>query len=276
MHQHLAVLGSPIAHSRSPRIHRAAYAALGLPWEYEAIDCVESDLHALLDSRDETWRGFSVTMPLKVQAHRLSSVIDPVATESGVVNTLLRLAGNAGWAGFNTDVAGLAAALSEAELEVHHTVVLGAGATAVSAVLAARRLGAAKLTVLARRPDAARELQERFGDAGDMELGWQTLGDPRTEALDPTLIISTLPGAAGSALVLPEALVRAPLFDVAYDPWPSALAEQWRTEGGVVHSGLGMLLHQARYQLRVFVGGDPEVPVERETEAFEAMRAAVI
>src|SRR5690606_15262232 len=97
--------------------------------------------------------------------HRLSTVLDPVAEESGVVNTLLRVTGRGSkpaWAGFNTDVAGLAAAIEEAGLDASSTIVLGAGATAVSAVLAARSLGARSATILARRPEAARALAERF------------------------------------------------------------------------------------------------------------------
>src|SRR5690554_684697 len=116
MPQRLAVLGSPIAHSRSPRIHCAAYRELGLDWQYEAIECREADLVSLLGSRDESWRGFSVTMPVKEQAYRASTVLDPVAKTSGVVNTLLRVVGQESepaWAGFNTDVSGLAEALRE-------------------------------------------------------------------------------------------------------------------------------------------------------------------
>lgn len=298
-HLHLAVLGSPISHSRSPRIHAAAYEALGLPWRYEAVECREDALEALLDSLDASWRGLSVTMPLKAEAHRLSTVLDPIAEESGVVNTLLRVTGRGSkpaWAGFNTDVAGLAAAIEEAGLDATRTIVLGAGATAVSAVLAARSLGARSATILARRPEAARALAERFdgtsahgtsaeGSAAPLLCAAAALGDPRAQShvggtasldaiADATLVVSTLPGPAAHGLELPEELLRAPLFDVAYDPWPSPLAERWRAAGGVAHSGIAMLVHQALMQLRIFVNGDPSLPVEREAEAFAAMRAA--
>lgn len=276
MHQHLAVLGSPIAHSKSPRIHAAAYAALDLPWHYEALECTETELGPLLDSRGEGWRGFSVTMPLKEEAHRLSAVLDPVAAESGVVNTLLRLAGSAGWAGFNTDVAGLAAAINDLGLDAQHTVVLGAGATAVSAVLAARSLGAETVTIFARRPEVARRLVDRFGSKNGPLLRSRSLSDAGRGEDQPTLIISTLPGPAGHGLALPERFAAVPLFDVAYDPWPSPLSARHCAGGGVSHSGIGMLLHQALIQVRIFVTGDPAVPLDREAAVFEAMRATVV
>ena len=287
----LAVLGSPIAHSRSPRIHRAAYGLLGLPWEYEAVECAEDRLAGWLGERDDSWRGLSLTMPLKEEAHRLAPVLDPVAEESGVVNTLLRLAGGAGWAGFNTDVGGLAAAIEEAGLDATSTVVLGSGATAVSAVLAARRLGAAHVEIVARNAAAVGGLVARFGESSEpgsnaaLHVSGTILphtdhlvqGVPRVDRRDtaPTLVISTLPGPAAAGVALPEALLRIPLFDVAYDPWPSPLAERWRAADGEAHSGLSMLVQQALLQIRIFMNGDPAAPLEREAEVLAAMRAAV-
>lgn len=294
----LAVLGSPIGHSRSPRIHRAAYEVLGLPWGYEAVECDEERLSGWLDERGPEWRGLSLTMPLKEEAHRIATVLDPVAEESGVVNTLLRLIGGR-WAGFNTDVGGLAAAIREAGLDARRTIVLGAGATAVSAVMAARELGAEQIRVCARRSAASTALVARFLRAGsdspkpspyleswDLGAGSDGSGSVSLAAAleleqDPsspetTLVISTLPGSAGRGLEVPAALAGIPLFDVAYDPWPSPLAERWRSAGGEAHSGLGMLVHQALLQIRIFAGGDPALPLEREDEVLAAMRRAVV
>ena len=273
-HAHLAVLGSPIAHSKSPAIHAAAYEVLGLDWRYGREELQAAELEAFLASRGPEWRGFSLTMPLKEEAHRLAIALDPVAERSGVVNTLLRVVGPGSapaWAGFNTDVAGLAAAVREAGLDPARTVVLGAGATAVSAVLAAQRLGADRVAVVARRIEPAQQLAARFGAAA------ARLGSPEAESLcaDATLVVSTLPGPAGAQVELPEGLARVPLFDVAYDPWPSPLAERWREHGGEAHPGLAMLVQQALVQLRIFVGGDPGFELDREAEVLRAMRAAV-
>lgn len=291
--QRLAVLGSPIAHSKSPLIHRAAYEALGLDWQYGRDELVASELEAYLAARAAGWRGFSVTMPLKEEAHRLSALLDPVARESGVVNTLLRLdTADPRWAGFNTDVPGLAAAIAKAGLDASRTVVIGSGATAVSAVLAARRLGAEHVEVAARNTQAVAGLVSRFsgsreaGGGAALEMSGTNLLIPEAMRMladaghaggrgAPTLVISTLPGPAAAGIDVPEALTAAPLFDVAYDPWPSPLAERWRAAGGVAHPGIGMLVEQALVQLRVFVRGDSGAELENEEALLAVMREAV-
>lgn len=270
--EHLAVLGSPIGHSKSPAIHFAAYRELGLAWSYGREELRAEELADFLRAHLRGgWRGFSLTMPLKEEAHRLAAILDPVAQESGVVNTLLRLDSETQpWAGFNTDVGGLAAAVREAGLDATRTVVLGAGATAVSAALAAMGLGAERVTIAARRLEAARAVAERFGTDA------VTLGSADTERLhrDATLVISTLPGSAGELVELPPELPSIPLFDVAYDPWPSPLAERWRLAGGEAHSGIGMLVEQALLQVRIFVNGDPSMALPGETRVIAAMREA--
>lgn len=286
----LSVLGSPIAHSRSPLIHAAAYRVLGLDWDYSRRQCEERELADFLGTRGDDWRGLSLTMPLKEEAHRLASVLDPVAEESGVVNTLLHLTGDVGWAGFNTDVGGLAAAISDVGLDATRTIVLGSGATAVSAVLAARQLGARHVEIVARNAEAVDRLVERFTEtrepgatevlhvSGTLLRHVDTLMDAvRTDSNDaqPSLIVSSLPGEVGKGLALPESLTRIPLFDVAYDPWPSPLAEHWRLRGGEAHSGLGMLVQQALLQVRIFLNGDPSVPVPEEDRVLAAMFAAI-
>lgn len=261
----LAVLGSPIIHSKSPLIHRAAYELLELPWSYDFFELEAAGLEAFLAGRGPEWQGFSLTMPLKEAAYQLAAVRDPVAEESGVVNTLLRLSGDAGWAGFNTDVAGLASAIDRAGLDATHTIVLGSGATAVSAVLAAKRLGSRRVQILARNTAAVSSLSKRF-----------KLSALQVEDLDrATLVISTLPGTAGATAELPGELLRAPLFDVAYDPWPSPLALRWGAAGGEAHAGLGMLVEQAILQIRIFWNGDPSVPLSQEEDVRAAMWRAV-
>lgn len=271
----LGVLGSPIRHSRSPRIHRAAYERLGLDWSYDAFECEVPDLAAFLAGRDDAWRGFSVTMPLKEEAFRLCAVRDPVAEESGVVNTLLRVAGGGStgvWAGFNTDVAGLAGALTHTGFDFTRPLVLGSGATAVSALMALRGLGAAVITVSARRDSAARVLAARF-DSVSLPVRSAPLAELRSASV--TAIISTLPGPAGVGLPLPADLTRLPLFDVAYDPWPSPLATRWSEAGGVATAGLPMLVEQALIQVRIFRNGDPDSPLPDEAGLRDVMvRAA--
>ncbi|KTR86848.1 shikimate dehydrogenase family protein [Leucobacter chromiiresistens] len=277
----LAVLGSPIAHSRSPRIHAAAYRELGLDWRYSAVRCGEQGLAPFLRGRGAEWRGFSVTMPLKVEAHRIAGELDAVAAESGVVNTLLRRE-NGDWFGANTDVPGLSAAMAHARLDPRSTVVLGSGATAVSAILAARGLGAERITLLARNADAGRALVDRFTgtraapDAAPMEVVYGGDGtEPSSVPEARTLVVSALPGPAAARVLLPQGLTGTPLFDVAYDPWPSPLAARWCEAGGEAHPGTEMLVEQALVQVRIFVHGDPTRPLDDEAAVRSAMRRAV-
>lgn len=265
MRTQLAVLGSPISHSRSPRLHGAAYERLGLPWTYGAIRVGAAGLRLFTEGRGEEWRGLSCTMPLKEDAYALAHERDALAEESGAVNTLLRLPARVGspprWAGFNTDVPGLAAAIRRAGLTADHAVVLGAGATAASAVLALRELGAASVTVLARRSEAAGDLARQFNgtrrSSADAPMAVRGATFDTYHGGDPTTVVSTLPGPAGSAVTVHPDLMGAALFDVAYDPWPSPLARRWTDAGSPSHGGLGMLIEQALLQVRIFVNGDP-------------------
>lgn len=267
MDRKLAVLGSPIAHSKSPAIHTAAYDVLGLPWTYERRDIKEHELEAFLAARGPEWLGFSVTMPLKEKAFDLSNARSQIAARTSVVNTLRRT--DSGWEGTNTDVGGLLLALQQHSIDLSDTVVLGAGATAVSAVLAAQTGGATRIRVRARRIDAADHLARTLG------VEAENLADPVSSNEIPTLVISTLPGTAGSRLSLDPRLTQAHLFDVAYDPSPSPLTSFWTSHGGQSTSGIDMLIFQAVLQIRWFLNGSTEMPLPREDSVVHAMRGAV-
>jgi shikimate dehydrogenase len=275
----LAVLGSPIAHSLSPALHNAAYRVLGLDWEYTAVDVAEGGLDAFLDALTPDWLGLSLTMPLKHEVQPRLSDIDRVAALTGAVNTV-RFGGE-GTAtrtltGYNTDVPGLVRALAEAGIDrAVHVSVLGAGATAASALAAAAELGAESVEVIARTPTRAEPLVELGRQLGLVvsvaDLG--TVTDPRRGS---DLVISTMPGDAHLPGEFPPAFrASTPLFDVGYAPWPTALAQSWITAGGQASSGRTMLLHQALVQIRIFVGGDPFMPLPDEDAVLQAMRAAL-
>jgi shikimate dehydrogenase len=266
----LAVLGSPISHSKSPLIHRAAYAVLGLDWSYEAVEVTGATLENFVRSRDASWRGLSLTMPLKRDIIPLLDRVDPLVTLVGGANTLVFE--DAGTAGFNTDVFGVERSFVDAGArELRSVLVLGAGATAASVVAGVARLGAERITVQARTPAKAAPL---------VELG-RALG-VSVEAVDwtarvagvPDAVVSTLPGGQNDLVFDESVRSGSILFDVAYDPWPSALARAWADAGGTVIPGIDLLLHQAVGQLRIFVGGDPEAPLADEDAVLVAMRSA--
>lgn len=264
----LAVWGDPIAHSRSPRLHAAAYERLGLEWEYGRQRVDAAGFAAALAALDGSWRGLSLTMPLKEVAHDAADHLDAHARLTGAVNTLLL---GESRQGFNTDVGGIVDAFAHARAgTVQDVRILGAGATAASALVAAVELGARRAEVRARRPESAERLQ-RIGGALGIPVTVVPFAAP---AADVAATIATLP--SGTVL---EPSVSAPLsasggvlFEAAYAPWPSALAAGW--DDGAVISGFEMLLYQAVRQIRIFLYGDQDEPLPEEDVIVAVMRSA--
>lgn len=269
----LAVLGKPIAHSKSPGLHLAAYRRLGLDWSYERLEVDGAGVGEFVASRDAAWRGLSLTMPLKYDVVPVLDELDAVARLTGAANTVLFDGGRR--LGFNTDVGGVVRSLAEAGVEQARTaIVIGGGATAASALVALAELGVAHVSLLLRRPEAGDALVE-LGHAAGMRVTPAPLsGLSGGEGVD--VVVSTLPGGADAGVAASAALTGgALLLDVAYAPWPTPLAAQWLAAGGRVIDGSGMLLHQALLQVRVFVGGDPTVPLPDEHDVLAVMRESL-
>jgi len=244
------VLGSPIAHSRSPQLHLAAYRALGLAdWTYERIECGAEELPAVVDGLGPEWVGVSVTMPGKFAALRFADERTDRAELVGSANTLLRTP--RGWRADNTDIDGVMGALGTA---TGRAVVSGSGGTAPAAIVALAELGVGDITVVARNPDKAARLVElatRVGAAARFcDLDGSAVADRVTAA---GVLVSTLP--ADVAGRYSDVFAGAPvLLDAIYDPWPTPLAAAVAAAGGRVISGLQMLLHQAFAQVEQFTG----------------------
>lgn len=250
-----AVLGSPIAHSLSPALHRAAYAHLGLDWQYEARECDQAGLPALLGGLGPEWAGLSLTMPLKEAVLALLDEVDPVALQSSAANTVVLRRGRR--LGFNTDVPGMVAALAERGVAPRGpAAVLGGGATARSAVLSLAQAGWTDVTVYSRRTSATQWLASALPPdlvLAGARLAACDLGQVGA-AMRSDLVVSTLPRGVTDAFA--EQVLGAPgtLFDVLYDPWPTGLARAWAARGGAVISGLDLLVHQAALQVVLMTG----------------------
>jgi len=256
-----AVLGTPIRHSLSPVLHRAAYAALGLDrWSYEAVEVGEADLPAFVDGLDASWAGLSLTMPLKRVALEIADSVSPLAEATGAANTLVL--GPEGRRADNTDVRGIVQALREVGVrEVERAVVLGAGGTAQAALAALVELGVSAPVVLVREPRRAGELREAAErlDVRPEVRGLLTGADTDTEAAARVLggadvVVSTLPAGAGDALAGARWKPGSAVLDVVYAPWPTALAAGAAVGGCRIASGLDMLLHQAVEQVALMTG----------------------
>ena len=259
-----AVLGSPIAHSLSPALHRAAYAELGLDWVYEAHDVTEDRLPGFLDELDGSWRGLSLTMPLKRSVLPLLDDLTGRGQQAQAVNTVLLERGRR--TGHNTDVPGISTALRERyDGVVERAVVVGGGATAASAVLGLADLGCHTVTLFVRDADRARATAETAGrHPSRPTVDVHLLG---SEPVPADVLVSTIPARAQTASVLTLAEPVRAVFDVIYDPWPTPLARSTRGERVLV-SGLDLLVHQAALQVALMTGAD-EVPLAAMRRAGE-------
>ncbi|MCE1179601.1 MAG: shikimate dehydrogenase [Micrococcales bacterium] len=261
-----AVLGSPIAHSLSPALHRAAYAALGLSdWEYAAHEVREDGLAGFVAGLDQTWRGLSLTMPLKEVAATLATEVSATARRTGSVNTLVRRP-DGGWDAHNTDVRGIVEALAGHVSGSPDAVLLGGGATARSALVALGELGVRSVSVAVRDPAKGQRLVDLAPEGLAVQV--RPLADWPT--LPGEVVVSTLAPAGGVAAAdaLAGSGVRRTgvLLDCVYAGWPTRLAQACAATGLVTVSGVEMLLHQAVEQVRLMTGQLPPV---------EAMRAAL-
>jgi shikimate dehydrogenase len=250
------VLGKPIAHSKSPQLHLAAYRALGLAdWTYDRIECDAEQLPGVVGGFGPEWAGVSVTMPGKFAALRFADERTDRAQRVGSANTLVRTP--TGWRADNTDIDGVAGALGSAS---GWALVCGSGGTAPAAVAGLAQLGVAGITVVARNPDKA----TRLVDLGK-QLGVPTRfcdldgGGLADEVASAEVLVSTIPADVAERYVGTFERIRV-LLDAVYDPWPTPLAAAVSAAGGRVVSGLQMLLHQAFAQVEQFTG----LPAPRE------------
>lgn len=257
-----AVLGHPVTHSLSPVLHRAAYEALELDgWSYEAVEVDEAGIGDFLLELDDSWRGLSLTMPLKRAVLPLLDTISPTAEAAGAVNTVLL--GEGMRLGENTDVAGAVAAIRERyDGEICTAVVVGGGATAASMLLALGELGCSMATLLVRDPSRAEDTVARVTQSeGPLMLTSPLDGEP----LEADVVVSTVPTVAQTPELVSRLADVPVVFDVVYDGWPSPLARSVGPDRTLI-SALDLLVHQAAFQVGLMTRLS-DVPLD-------AMRAA--
>ncbi|MFS8203561.1 shikimate dehydrogenase [Streptomyces sp. CWNU-52B] len=251
-----AVLGSPIEHSLSPVLHRAAYEELGLAgWSYDRFEIDEAALAGFVGKLGPEWAGLSLTMPLKRAVIPLLDEISDTAASVEAVNTVV-FTPDGRRLGDNTDIPGIVAALRERGIEqVESAAILGAGATASSALAALARVCTGEVVAYVRSAARAAEMRQ-WGERLDIEVRTADWADA-AQALRAPLVIATTPAGATDALASAVPERPATLFDVLYDPWPTDLAARWSAYGGAVVSGLDLLVHQAVLQVEQMTGRTP-------------------
>lgn len=241
-------------HSLSPVLHGAAYRALGLTdWTYERIECDAERLPDVVDSSPADRVGYSVTMPGKFAALAHATEVSDRARIVGSANTLVRR--GRGWFADCTDVDGVTGALAEfGDLPVGiSAVVLGVGGTARPVLAGLAAAGASRAVLASRRDNAgpATECGRAVGlDVRAMLLSDADLAD---EVARADLVVNTVPEPGVRQLRELMSGARR-LFDVLYDPWPTAAAEVAAATGAPVVGGDVMLLNQAFGQVELFTG----------------------
>ncbi|GAA3554416.1 shikimate dehydrogenase [Streptomyces osmaniensis] len=262
-----AVLGKPIAHSLSPVLHRAAYEALGLTdRSYDRFEVDEAALPGFVSELGPEWAGLSLTMPLKRVIIPLLDEISETAASVEAVNTVVRTE-DGRLVGDNTDIPGMVAALREHGVEqVESAAILGAGATASSALAALARVCTGEVVAYVRSEARAAEMRQ-WGERLDVEVRTADWAQA-DRALHAPLVIATTPAGTTDALAAAVPERPATLFDVLYDPWPTSLAARWSMFGGAVVSGLDLLVHQAVLQVEQMTGRVP-APLEAMRKAGE-------
>jgi shikimate dehydrogenase len=275
-----AVIGSPIAHSKSPAMHGAAYRALGLPHVYDKLETSAEELRLRVASlRDGVFAGLNVTVPHKTEVLSLVDEIDVSARATGAANTLVRTAAG-GVRAHNTDAPALVEELARlandgAVFRGRTALVFGTGGAARAAVFALGALGASRVIVRSRRerPDLALVL-EASGAAG-ASLTFEPIAAAAHEPSDLVAIVQAttagMNGAAPGDLVadavaweqLPSDCV---VLDVVYAPPRTPLLERAAARGLANDGGLGMLARQGALAFELWLGVAPP---------FEVMRAAI-
>jgi shikimate dehydrogenase len=244
-----AVLGSPITHSLSPRLHRAAFSFLGVEGSYEPIEVPAGSLSSFIEQRGGDFDYFSLTMPLKEEVLLLPIDCQPLITKIQSGNTLWKIDGS--WFLTSTDGSGFLAALAHAGLQTFNRVlILGAGGTA-RAVAGAMDGISKEIHVLGRSSVRAPALKSSVTTSDFEYISWNSGADLGSY----DLVVNTTP--AGAADLLADSLrsgTTGVLFDVIYKPWPTVLAAAWRDSGGKVIGGLELLLYQGIDQLELVLG----------------------
>jgi shikimate dehydrogenase len=257
-----AVLGSPINHSLSPRLHRAIFHFLNIEGSYEAIEVKSGELESFFGSRGNEFDYLSLTMPLKEEALKLEVSIDSLTQRIQSANTLFQSSGS--WHLSSTDGSGFIQALAnKGFVRFESALILGAGGTA-RAVAGALDEVSNSITVLGRSSTREDALNAAIQKADFNYRRWQ----PSIDFEDFDLVVNTTP--AGAADLLADSVpgkVTPPLFDLIYKPWPTVLAASWQDRGGVVINGLELLLYQGVDQIEKLIG-----PISSREEVVTHLR----
>ena len=257
------VMGWPVAHSRSPKIHNFWLEKLGLTGAYVLLPVAPGTLNVALPGLAALgFRGCNITIPHKVEAIALVHEVDANARRVGALNTIV-VQPDRSLRGLNTDGFGFIHSLLEASpgwrADAGPVTVLGAGGASRAVVLALAERGATEIRLINRTFETARALAREFG-APVKALPW---AERHAALADVALLVNTtsqgMPGTAALDLNLQALPTHALVSDIIYVPLETPLLAAARLRGNPTVNGLGMLLNQARPAFEAWFGVLPEV-----------------
>ena len=253
-----AAIGSPLRHSLSPALHNAGFADTGVDWVYAAFEVQPGRAAAALDAmRVLGLGGLSVTMPHKESVAALVDELDPAAAALRSVNTVVPL-GDGRLKGYSTDGAGFVASLAaqDVDIEGKHVCVLGAGGAARAIIDALARGRASRITVVNRTADRAQA-------AADVAIGIAATGKLAAVGDCDIVVNATSIGMGTDEMPCDADLLHRHhvVADIVYHPRCTALLAAARDRGCRTVEGLGMLVHQAVLQQRLWTGASPSASV---------------
>lgn len=256
------VIGDPISHSKSPRIHGFWLECLGIEAEYRATHVTAEALPDFIAARaqDPDWRGCNITLPHKIAV--MDHVADPggIRSSIGAMNTIARNDAG-GLFGTNTDAGGFYAPLADMALAGAPIVVAGTGGAAHAVLFALSRLDVGPVTLLARNPLKAAALLARFGLKGDVRAMDAALPPAQLFVNTTSLGMTGQPPLSPDLSPLPADAV---VYDIVYAPLVTPLLAAAEARGLQTVDGLEMLVGQAAIAFELFFGAPP--PRDRDEE----------
>ena len=269
--KNFGILGWPVGHSLSPKMHMAAFKAAGFDnYNYIALPIQAGKLMLAVDGlKGLNFRGANVTIPHKTLIIKYLDAVDADALIIGAVNTIVNDGGI--MTGYNTDVSGFLAALAEAEFmpDDSNAVILGAGGAARAVLWGLCKRKANSITIGVRNPQKARVLADDFHIYGNIEvMDWQS-AEFREVMKTTDILINTTPLGMYPKVdemppvdlkLLPEGAL---VYDIVYNPAKTKFLKTAESFGYPTLNGLSMLLLQGKESFRLFTGELPDLDVMR-------------
>ena len=267
----LALIGNPVSHSLSPIMQNAAIKYLNLDLVYIAIPCKHEDLEIVVNSlKKMNCKGLNITIPFKQKVFDYCSEVSPVAKKVKAINTL-KLNENKSWSGTNTDIDGFIYPLRKIDLINKTSIVLGSGGAARSIIQGLINLNLSKITIISRNKNSLNELITNFESDIKIEGFLNTYTEVDNLISKADLIVNTTPVGMYTTTnddelpfgknIWKNINSNTIVYDLIYNPSPTALLRFCEKKGCMTINGLEMLIAQGAKSLSYWTN-ELEVPFE--------------